>query len=132
MPRGFLVKRTKCPGAVSYRVREHSDEGSEKIDNGLNQENPLVLVTKFGSPDSGYSASPVNLIIRETADAENNNCTKKEYVSFSPSSSPLTVTTGSSSTYPSPFYYSTFDKLSVSSNSPNNQNLQHPIVTYSN
>ena len=106
MPKGFLVKRTNNPGAVSYRIRRNSDECGSECE---------LQLTRFGSPDSGYSASPVNF---PTKDTLNNN-----FVAIERPASPLTVSTNATNPQSSPFYYSSFDKLSVSSNSPNRENL---------
>ncbi|KAK3608651.1 hypothetical protein CHS0354_042659 [Potamilus streckersoni] len=111
MPRGFLVKRTKHITAYSYRVRHLSDD--DRSESGSDQEYP----TCFGSPDSGYSASPIPRYLREkyiSSFHKDNTSTK------SPILSPISVSTG---TYPSPLYYSAFDRLSVSSSSPLPQNL---------
>ena len=123
MPRKFMVKRNNNSGAMSYRVKDNTE--NEVVTKFDNFSEPEVPITRFGSPDSGYSCSPVNLIIREQphlADAVNNNCEKDSVVSVSPvssaSHSPLSVSTTGS--YPSPFYLSSFDKLSVCSNSPTN------------
>lgn len=138
MPRGFLVKRTKHSNAISYRQRHNSEEDIERCESGSEYEVPII--TRFGSPDSGYSVSPINLIIRENVKRENdnveikdeednnnnnNNNNEKDFVSFSPPPSPVSTTTSS---YPSPFYYATFDKLSVSNFSPNNQNWNLNII----
>ena len=106
MPKGFLVQRNKHSKAYSYRVRHPSEEDS-KSESGSDQE---YVHTNFGSPDSGYSASPISVNFRDRF----LNSAEHVYVT-SPSSSPLTVTP---STYPSPLYYSTFDRLSVNSVSP--------------
>ncbi|XP_061174398.1 insulinoma-associated protein 1a-like [Saccostrea echinata] len=92
MPRGFLVKRTNHGGAASYRERKNSE--GERLDLEAD-------ITRFGSPDSGYCASPTNF----SKDIENNNYEK-------PHCSPLTVSTQ--------LYFSNFEKLSV--NSPSNGN----------
>lgn len=130
MPRNFLVKRTKHSNLVSYRERRFSDdtEGQNVIEATRVLEDQITHTgtltdcenanTKFGSPDSGYSVSPLNLVM-VSKDAENNNYDiddknkTSECLTFTPTKSPLTVSTNS---YPSPFYYSTFDRLSVSSN----------------
>lgn len=129
MPRNFLVKRTKHSNSVSYRERRVSDEieGQNVIEprvpeDQITHSGTLTdcenANTKFGSPDSGYSVSPLNLVM-VSKDAENNNYDiddknkTSECLTFTPTKSPLTVSTNS---YPSPFYYSTFDRLSVSSN----------------
>lgn len=105
MPRGFLVKRTKHIGAFSHRNRHFSDD--DKSESGSDQE---YIHTNFGSPDSGYSASPNFVSFREryrqAADYIGQN---------SPVSSPLTVSTIN---YPSPLYYSTFDRLTVCNEQP--------------
>lgn len=106
MPKGFLVQRNKHSKAYSYRVRHPSDDDN-RSESGSDQE---YVHTNFGSPDSGYSASPISVSFRERY----LNSTDQIYVS-SPTSSPLTVNTV---TYPSPLYYSTFDRLSVNSFSP--------------
>lgn len=113
MPRNFLVKRTKHSNAVSYRERGNSSDDNNLQLRDLGNEDSENVRTNFGSPDSGYSVSPVNLVIAPK-DAENNNCHLKlsECLTFTPPKSPLTVSTN----YPSPFYYSSFDKLCVSSN----------------
>lgn len=121
MPRNFLVKRTKHSNNVSYRERSNSGEDTiqiapvyETLNTTTDCEN---VKTNYGSPDSGYSVSPLNLVM-VSKDAENNNCEvsnnnkTSECLTFTPTKSPLTVSTSS---YPSPFYYSTFDRLSVSS-----------------
>lgn len=101
MPRGFLVKRTKNAAAFSYRIRNSDDSDSDHEH----------IQTNFGSPDSGYSPSPISLTPRERdlhafdRDPSNPNTTL--------SSSPL-------SNYPSPHYFYAFDRLSVSSCSPVN------------
>lgn len=105
MPRGFLVKRTKHTGAFSHRNRHYSDE--DKSESGSDQE---FVHTNFGSPDSGYSASPNIASFRERY----GQC--MDYISScSPLSSPLTVST---SNYPSPLYFSTFDRLTVCNEVP--------------
>ncbi|KAK3093180.1 hypothetical protein FSP39_012287 [Pinctada imbricata] len=114
MPKGFLVKRTNNPAAVSYRIRRNSED---RGDGSLEQD---AIVTRFGSPDSGYSASPVNFVIK---DSEDNN-QEKNFVTIERPPSPLTVSTTSQ---PSPFYYSSFDKLRVSTNSPSHENLSPNI-----
>jgi hypothetical protein len=80
MPRNFLVKRTKHSNPVSYRERRVSDDidgqnviearvpGDQITSHTLTEcEN---ATTKFGSPDSGYSVSPLNLVM-VSKDAEN-------------------------------------------------------------
>lgn len=93
MPRGFLVKRTSHGGAASYRERRTSEEDRLDLEADM---------TRFGSPDSGYCASPINF----SKDIENNNYEKLR-------SSPLSVSTQQ-------LYFSSFEQLSV--NSPNNEN----------
>ncbi|XP_046579813.1 insulinoma-associated protein 1b-like [Haliotis rubra] len=107
MPRGFLVKRSKNT-AYSYRERRHSDD--DKSDSGSEHEYPY---TNFGSPDSGYSASPISMTFRERdsflQDRDNNN--------VAPACSPLGVS--NTNQHPSPLYFSAFDKLSLcNDNSP--------------
>jgi hypothetical protein len=117
MPRGFLVKRTKNSGANSYRVLHKSDHIDSRSESGSSDHGDMdYMHTNFGSPDSGYSASPVAPVFREK-DATY----EKDYIAISPASSPLTVTT-SALTYPSPFYYFSFDRMSMSSS------LQSPIA----
>jgi hypothetical protein len=106
MPKGFLVKRTKHAGTFSHRIRNFSDD--DRSESGSDQEH---VHTNFGSPDSGYSASPVFASFRERYGGQ---CVDFNG-SRSPVSSPLTVSTN---TYPSPLYYSTFDRLSVCSDLP--------------
>ena len=106
MPKGFLVQRNNHSRAYSYRVRHPSDD--DRSESGSDQE---YIHTSFGSPDSGYSASPITVSFRERY----LNSADHVYVS-SPTSSPLTVNTANN--YPSPLYYSTFDRLSVNSFSP--------------
>ena len=99
------MQRNKHQRAYSYRVRHPSDD--DKSESGSDQE---YVHTNFGSPDSGYSASPITFSFRDRY----LNSADHIYVS-SPTSSPLTVNTVN---YPSPLYYSTFDRLSVNSFSP--------------
>lgn len=105
MPRGFLVKRTKHIGAFSHRNRHFSDD--DRSESGSDQE---FVHTNFGSPDSGYSASPNFASFRERYGHS------VDFISaHSPLSSPLTVSTGN---YPSPLYYTNFDRLSVCNDLP--------------
>ena len=60
MPKGFLVKRTGHSGSYSHRFRNISDD--ERSESGSDQE---YLHANFGSPDSGYSASPISAALRE-------------------------------------------------------------------
>ena len=64
MPRGFLVKRQKHCSAYSYRIRHNSED--DRSDSGSEQENVYVS-QPFGSPDSGYSHSPVSLTFKDPA-----------------------------------------------------------------
>lgn len=102
MPRGFLVKRTNHGGAASYRERRASEEDRLEQDSDL---------TRFGSPDSGYCASPINF----SKDIENNNYEKSQC-------SPLSVSTQQ-------LYFSSFEQLSV--NSPNNENSAPKLLDQS-
>nr|KAG5712349.1 hypothetical protein BaRGS_023928 [Batillaria attramentaria] len=63
MPRGFLVKRSKHLTAFSYRERRGSDD-ERGSDSGSEHDTPYTY-SGFGSPDSGYSASPIALISKE-------------------------------------------------------------------
>lgn len=105
MPKGFLVKRTSHSGTFSHRNRHFSDE--DRSESGSDQEH---MCTNFGSPDSGYSASPVFVSFRERYGQSVDFVTSR-----SPVSSPVNVT---SYNYPSPLYYSTFDRLSVCHDAP--------------
>ncbi|KAH3851828.1 insulinoma-associated protein 1a-like [Dreissena polymorpha] len=106
MPRGFLVKRTNHPGQFSHRFRHVSDE--DRSESGSDQE---YVQTNFGSPDSGYSASPISANFRERflQYAELNRICR------SPVPSPVPPNLHG---YPSPLYYATFDRLSVSHDEP--------------
>ncbi|KAL4238124.1 insulinoma-associated [Mactra antiquata] len=104
MPKGFLVKRTKHAGTFSHRNRHFSED--DRSESGSDQEH---VYTNFGSPDSGYSASPIFASFRERYGQS------AEFIARSPISSPLTVSTCG---YPSPLYYSTFDRLSVCNEAP--------------
>lgn len=140
MPKGFLVKRQRHSGSYSSwrckKVGVASDE-ERHSDSGSDQEN---VFTAFGSPDSGYSASPVSVTFKDIATFKDSlgfkdgpfkdtvvdlskdskdlppppPLTQERTVlgslSTTPSSSPLSVGT---SGYPSPFHY--FDRLTVSS-----------------
>lgn len=115
MPKGFLVQRNKHSKAYSYRVRHPSDDTLSE--SGSDQE---YVHTNFGSPDSGYSASPISVSFRERY------LNSADHVNVSsPASSPLTVNTVN---YPSPLYYSTFDRLSVNSFSPLTQGTPEKYV----
>ncbi|XP_041352934.1 insulinoma-associated protein 1a-like [Gigantopelta aegis] len=112
MPRGFLVKRSRT-SAYSYREKRHSDD-DRLSDSGSEHE---LVYTSFGSPDSGYSASPISLTFRDSEryvalDRYNNNV---------PVSSSNVLHNGSSSSHPqsSPLYFSAFDRLTLcTDNSP--------------
>ncbi|CAI9730081.1 insulinoma-associated protein 1a-like [Octopus vulgaris] len=100
MPRGFLVKRTKNAAAFSYRVRNSDDSDSDHEH----------IQTNFGSPDSGYSPSPISLTPRERdLHAFDRDPTQGTTLPSSPLPS-----------YPSPHYFYAFDRLSVSNCSPVN------------
>ncbi len=163
MPRGFLVKRSKKSSTTyaSWRIRRNSEEDKTTSDSGSDHENNSPNVyTAFGSPDSGFSQSPLSLTFKDSmlhnvvhqraADEGNNNYHKPTTNNSStlvanniinnnsnatvttafpptpvktetgmlmgslpstPSSSPLSIVPG----YASPFYFSSFDRLSVSS-----------------
>ncbi|XP_050404748.1 insulinoma-associated protein 1a [Patella vulgata] len=111
MPRGFLVKRFKQSSTFSYRERrviedDRSDSGSEQDFN----------YSGFGSPDSGYSASPTTNIFRDkefhATDKDNNNIIS--------TSLPFTssVNINLLQQCPSPVYYTAFDRLNLSGDSP--------------
>lgn len=100
MPKGFLVKRAKHTGTFSHRNRNFSED-----DSSSDQE---VVNTNFGSPDSGYSASPVFASFRERYGQYSEICSER-----SPLASPLTA---NSYSYSSPLYFSTFDRLTVCNN----------------
>ena len=173
MPKGFLVKRQKNRACYSWRRRNSEDERSDS-GSGSELEVPVLHV---GSPDSGYSRSPVNPTFNpEVTSLGNENrapasdlrttkitvCSMKEAekvrhlsggihrlpdprispngalhikdfsqrVSMLGSTSPLNI-----AAYP-PFYFPTFDRLSVTS--PNaktklsvNGNFIHATTNYS-
>lgn len=123
MPRGFLVKRTKHAGAHSYRVRRNSED--ERSDSGSDME---YCQTNFGSPDSGFSQSPIALSFRESDLLG----LSEGDVTLSPhSASPLTISTAlSGHNHPSPLYFSAFDRLAVSScnSSPSGLTIDSPRV----
>ena len=101
MPRGFLVKRTKNAAAFSYRIRNSDDSDSDHEH----------IQTNFGSPDSGYSPSPISLTPRE-----------RDLHAFDrdPSTPNSALSSSPLSNYPSPHYFYAFDRLSVSNCSPVN------------
>lgn len=63
MPLAFLVKRKKHNNVYkTYRARHNSDD--DRSDSGSEQEN-LYVSQPYGSPDSGYSHSPVSLTFKD-------------------------------------------------------------------
>ena len=67
MPRGFLVKRTQKHHDIPPIIhRTHSDDDRSESGSGSDLDTPLLIHTAayqhpYGSPDSGFSQSPVNL-----------------------------------------------------------------------
>ena len=109
MPRGFLIKR-KSQIYQSYRIRRNSVD--DKSDSGSDHEqHNTTVITNFGSPDSGYSQSPISLTFRDR-DLDN-VCTFDRESLSSATSSPLSHV--GNSPYSSPLYFSAFDRLAVSS-----------------
>ena len=140
MPKGFLVKRQKHSGTYSsWRCRKTTSQVEEErhSDSGSDQEN---VYTAFGSPDSGYSASPVSMTFKETVmDLSTKDLPPPP--SYPPtlaserrvlgSLSTTTTTSPLSVGVPpfgppggSPFHCSSFDRLSVSS--PSNSSRPSP------
>ena len=66
MPRGFLVKRKgKANGwYTSYRQRHNSSEEDRQSVNSDSGSEPEHINTQYGSPDSGFSQSPINLTFK--------------------------------------------------------------------
>lgn len=66
MPRGFLVKRAgkSNGGYTSYRQRHNSSEEDRQSVNSDSGSEPEHLSTQYGSPDSGFSQSPINLTFK--------------------------------------------------------------------
>ena len=133
MPRGFLVKRQRQYTAYQWRKHQQgqqatSEEECRTSDSGSEQEAPLSSYPCFGSPDSGIAHSPVSLTFSD-ADAQNGNLPVDNAVNgkqevANPSTlrntanaqhSPATPLSISTSGYGSPFHFSAFEKLSVSS-----------------
>ena len=66
MPRGFLVKRVgkSKGGYTSYRQRHNSSEEDRQSVNSDSGSEPEHINTQYGSPDSGFSQSPINLTFK--------------------------------------------------------------------
>ena len=66
MPRGFLVKRAgkSNGGYISYRQRHNSAEEDRQSVNSDSGSEPEHINTQYGSPDSGFSQSPINLTFK--------------------------------------------------------------------
>ena len=66
MPRGFLVKRAgkSTGGYTSYRQRRNSADDDRQSVNSDSGSEPEHLSSQYGSPDSGFSQSPINLTFK--------------------------------------------------------------------
>lgn len=141
MPRGFLVKRQKQYTAYSWRKHQGqqvppTEEDCRASDSGSEHEIPLSGYPCFGSPDSGIAHSPVSITYSDadtqngnvlldnantgttttTTTTNNNNVTTTPGgTTTTPHSSPGLPLSISTSAYGSPFYFSAFDRLTVSS-----------------
>ena len=130
MPRGFLVKRQHNRPHYSYRQRHNSD--GERSDSSSENE---TVYTHYGSPDSGYSHSPVSKTFRDapfyrdisperlnglgllTAGVLSERTSNAHPISLpnTPASSPLSSASSYISYPGSPFHFTAFDRLSVTS-----------------
>ncbi|XP_013400004.1 insulinoma-associated protein 1a [Lingula anatina] len=135
MPRGFLVKRHYQCGSAgglqahqleTSRLRRNSEE--DRSDSG--SEHDYVSHDTAQSPDSGFSASPLALTTRDRSASPGTRETPPEprgsqlrpLSSLQPYYVPsnLSYYHNTASTY-SPFYFSSFDRLSVTS--PTGKNI---------
>ena len=104
MPRSFLVKRGRKQAVPqSYRARCGSED-ERCSDSGSDYD---AVQTNFGSPDSGYSRSP----LPKDIETESLVLDGRESLPSTPASSPRSL----GNIYQSPFYFSAFDKLAITS-----------------